>query len=151
MPAVAPDGDVVVASLSGRVARLSPEGAERWSVELGDRAYASPLLTRDVVIVGSDAKKVLALTAGNGRKRWELDVDGEADTAPADTPDGDIVVAAGPILYRLRADGTVRFRVKVPKKIYGSPAVADDGTVYFGAQDHKLYAVSSAGVVALDA
>jgi len=148
MPALTAEGDVVAASLSGRVARLSPGGVPAWTVELGERVYASPLLLGDAVLLGSDAKRVIALSLATGKKRWELDVDGEADTAPAETPDGGVVVAAGRVLYGLRADGAVRFRLKVPRKIYASPAVADDGAVYFGAQDHQLYAASSRGVVA---
>ncbi len=147
MPALTKEGDVVVASLSGRVARLTPAGTVAWTVELGERVYASPLVLGDAVLLGSDAKRVIALSLATGKKRWELDVDGEADSAPAETPEGGLVVAAGRVLYGLRADGAVLFRLKVPRKIYASPAVADDGTVYVGAQDHRLYAASSRGTV----
>ena len=148
MPAITGAGDVVVASLSGRVARLTADGAVAWTVELGERIYASPLLLGDAVLLGSDAKRVMSLSLAAGKKRWELDVDGEADTAAAETPDGALVIAAGRVLYGLRADGAVRFRLKLPRKIYASPAVADDGTIYVGAQDHRLYAVSPRGTVA---
>ncbi len=147
MPAISREGDVIVASLSGRVARLSPAGAAVWTVELGERIYASPLLIGDSVLLGSDAKRVIALVLATGKKRWELDVDGEADTAAAETPEGGVVIAAGRILYGLRADGAVRFRLKLPRKIYASPTLAEDGTVYVGAQDHRLYAVSPRGAV----
>jgi outer membrane protein assembly factor BamB len=147
MPAISKDGDVIVASLSGRVARISPEGTATWTADLGERIYASPLLLNDAVLLGSDAKRVVALSLTTGKKRWELDVDGEADTAAAETPDGALVIAAGRVLYGLRADGAVRFRLKVPRKIYASPAVADDGTIYVGAQDHRLYAVSPRGTM----
>jgi outer membrane protein assembly factor BamB len=147
MPAISHEGDVIVASLSGRVARLSPQGITAWTADLGERIYASPLLLGDAVILGSDAKRVVALSLATGKKRWELDVDGEADTAAAETPDGALVIAAGRVLYGLRADGAVRFRLKVPRKIYSSPAIADDGTIYVGAQDHHLYAVSPRGTV----
>jgi outer membrane protein assembly factor BamB len=148
MPAISTEGDLVVASLSGRVARLSSHGVPLWTVELGERVYASPLLLGDSVLLGSDAKRVLSLSLATGKRRWELDVDGEADTAAAETPDGALVVAAGRVLYGLRADGAVRFRLKLPRKIYASPTVADDGTIYVGAQDHRLYAVSPRGTVA---
>jgi outer membrane protein assembly factor BamB len=148
MPAITENGDVVVASLSGRVARLSPEGTTKWAVELGERVYASPLLLGETLVVGSDAKRVIALSLASGKKRWELAVEGEADTAAAETPDGALVIAAGRVLYGLRADGAVRYRVTIPRKVYASPAIADDGTVYVGAQDHRLYAISPRGVVA---
>jgi outer membrane protein assembly factor BamB len=147
MPAITKEGDLVVASLSGRVARLSPEGKVAWTADLGERIYSSPLVLGESVVLGSDAKRVVALALATGKTRWQLDVDGECDTAAAETPDGAIVIAAGRVLYGLRADGAVRFRLKLPRKIYASPAIADDGTIYVGAQDKKLYAVSARGAV----
>jgi outer membrane protein assembly factor BamB len=147
MPAISREGDIVVASLSGRVARLSPEGVAVWTAELRERIYASPLLIGDSVVLGSDAKRVVALSLATGKKRWEVDVDGEADTAAAETPEGGLAIAAGRVLYGLRPDGAIRFRLKLPRKVYASPAVAEDGTLYVGAQDHHLYAISAGGTV----
>jgi outer membrane protein assembly factor BamB len=147
MPALTPEGDVLVASLSGKVARLTPAGAVVWTADLGERIYASPLVLHDAALLGSDARRVVALALGTGKTRWQLDVDGEADTAPAEAPDGSIVLAAGRVLYGLHASGAVRFRLKLPRKIYASPAIADDGTIYVGAQDHRLYAVTPQGTV----
>lgn len=145
MPALTEGGDVVVASLSGKVARLTPLGAVVWSADLGERVYASPLITADSVILGSDAKRFVALALGTGKKRWQLDADAEADTAGAEAPSGTVVIAAGRVLFGLRADGAVRFRTKLPRKIYASPAVADDGAIYVGAQDHHLHALGPDG------
>lgn len=147
MPALTAEGDVIVASLSGRVTRLTPRGAVVWSADLGERIYASPLLLGDAVIVGSDARRFVALALTTGKTRWQLDADGEADTAPAEAPGGLLIAAAGRVLFGLRGNGGVRFRLKLPRKIYGAPAVGDDGTVYVGAQDHKLYAVTPEGSV----
>ena len=147
MPAITPEGDVVVASLSGRVTRLSTSGAVMWTAELGERIYASPLLLGDAVLLGSDAHRFVALSLATGKTRWRLDVDGEADTAAAEAPSGAVVVAAGRVLYGVRPDGAVRFRLKLPRKIYASPTIAEDGTIYVGAQDHRLYAVTPEGNV----
>ena len=148
MPAITPDGDIVVASLSGKVARLSPAGAVVWAADLGDRVYASPLILGDAVMVGSDARRFVALALATGKTRWRLDVRGEADTGAADAPDGGVVFAAGRVLHGVRPDGAVRFRLELPRKIYAAPAIADDGTIYVGAQDHRLYAVTPGGAVA---
>jgi outer membrane protein assembly factor BamB len=147
MPAITSEGDVVVASLSGKVARLSPTGGVVWTADLGERVYASPLLLGDAVLLGSDAKRFVGLSLATGKARFRLDVDGEADTSAAETPGGALVFAAGRVLYGIRPDGAVRFRLKLPRKIYGAPTVADDGTVYVGAQDHRLYAITPEGAV----
>jgi len=147
MPAITAEGDVVVATLSGKVARLTPAGAVVWTADLGERIYASPLLLGDAVVLGSDARRFVSLSIATGKTRWQLDADGEADTAPVEGPDGGVTAAAGRVLYGLRGSGGVRFRLKLPRKIYAAPAVGDDGTIYVGAQDHRLYAISPAGTV----
>ncbi|APR84427.1 Serine/threonine protein kinase related protein [Minicystis rosea] len=145
MPAITPEGDVVVASLSGKVTRLTPAGTVVWSADLGERIYASPLLLNDAIVIGSDAKRFVSLSLATGKTRWQLDADAEADTAPAEAPGGLVIAAAGRVLFGLRADGGVRFRLKLPRKIYASPAVADDGTIYVGAQDRRLHAITPDG------
>jgi outer membrane protein assembly factor BamB len=147
MPAITRDGDVIVASLSGKVARLSRAGTPVWTVDLGDRVYSSPLISDDLVLAGSDNHRVTALSLATGKTRWALHVEGEADTGVVETGDGVIIAAAGQSLYGLTRQGAVRFRVKAAKKFYASPAVADDGTIYIGSQDDHLYAISPRGAV----
>jgi len=145
MPAIFPNGDVVVASLSGRLLRLSPEGAVLWKAELGERIYSSPLITDDLIVLGSDADVVTALSAKTGKTRWSLRVDGDGDTGGALGPNRLILIAAGKVLYALRPSGSIAWRFMMKKKVYASPAVAEDGTVYVGSQDDFLYAISPQG------
>jgi len=148
MPAMTPEGDLVVASLSGKITRLTKEGGEVWSQNLGERIYASPLIFGDAVLLGADDRRVRALALATGKPRWQLDVDGDADTGAAEAPDGTLVFAAGRVVYALRPNGSVRFRLKMPRKVYSSPAIADDGTIYVGAQDDHLYAIAPQGAIA---
>jgi outer membrane protein assembly factor BamB len=145
MPAILEGGDLLVASHGGALARLSPSGELRWKTDLGDRVYASPLVIGDRAFVGSDADQVFAVRLDDGRITWRISVGGDADTAPAEAPDGSIVAAAGTWLYVIRPSGSVRTRIRLPSKIFGSPAIAEDGTIYVGSQDDHLYAFSLAG------
>jgi outer membrane protein assembly factor BamB len=83
----------------------------------------------------------------DGVIRFRLQTDSDVDTAAAPTPWGGIVFASGKVLYASRPDGTLLWRFQARRKCYSSPAVADDGTVYLGCQDHFFYAVSPAGKV----
>lgn len=147
MPALFANSDVVVASLSGQVLRVSPEGAIVWKADLGDRIYASPLITEELVVLGSDADRVVALSAKTGKTRWSIDVDGEGDTGAALGAGGSIILAAGKVIYGFRTNGGVLFRFTAKKKVFASPAVAADGTIYVGSQDDHLYAISPAGAL----
>jgi outer membrane protein assembly factor BamB len=145
-PAMLDDGTIVVASLSGKLFGLNDKGELRYSVDLGDRVYGSPLVQNDGVFVGSDAHKFFGLTK-EGNIRFRLDAESDVDTGAAPAPWGGIVFASGRVLYASKPDGTLIWRVQARRKCFSSPAVADDGTVYVGSQDHNLYAITPEGKV----
>ncbi len=138
-------GLVIVASLAGKVAAVTLDGKERWSRDLGERIYGAPLAQGERVRVGVDRGKMITLDAATGQVRATLDVDGDADTAPAPTPDGGFVFAAGRVAYGARADSTVRWRYKHRRKLYAAPAVGADGTSYFSAQGGAVLALGPEG------
>ncbi|HKQ68045.1 MAG TPA: PQQ-binding-like beta-propeller repeat protein [Polyangiaceae bacterium] len=145
-PVVLGDGRIVVASLVGKLFYLSEQGKLAYSVDLGDRIYATPLVHPDGIFIGSDSHKFFALTPG-GSVRFQLDAHNDVDTGAALTPWGGIVFTSGKMLYASKPDGTVLWRVKAKRKCYSSPAIGDDGTVYFGSQDDHVYAVTPDGKV----
>lgn len=139
-PAVS-SGQIVVASLSGRVVALSLAGNPRWQTELGERIYGSPLVLGERIYLGVDKGHFVTLDAATGQVRARLDVDGDADTGAVPLADGGLAFAAGSTLYVLRADGAVRTRYKLRRKIYSSPALGRDGALFFGSQDDHLTAL----------
>jgi outer membrane protein assembly factor BamB len=145
-PAVLEDGTIVVASLGGKLFGLGANGELRYSVDLGERVYAAPLVQNDAVFVGSDAHKFFGLSK-EGAIRFRLDADGDVDTGASPTPWGGIVFASGKVVYAAKPDGTVLWRVQARRKCYSSPAVGTDGTVFVGSQDHHFYAITSEGKV----
>lgn len=145
-PAVLEDGTILVASLGGKLFALTETGKLRFSVDLDDRIYASPLVWGDGIFIGSDAHKFFGITR-EGVIRFRLDANGDVDTGAVPTPWGGIVFASGRVLHAVKPDGTLIWRVQARRKCYSSPAVADDGTVYVGSQDHHLYAVAPEGKV----
>jgi outer membrane protein assembly factor BamB len=145
-----PDERVLyVASLAGTLSALGrSDGAVLWSLPLGDRAYATPCVADDgTIYVGSDAKKLFAV-APSGKVKWTLETEGDADSAPVATADGSVIVAGGRMVYGVNPFGQVRWRFAAKRKVFSSPAIAPGGRVIFGAQDHHVYALSSAGGLA---
>jgi outer membrane protein assembly factor BamB len=145
-PAVLPNGNVVVGTLGGKVFAVRPDGTTAFSTSLGDRIYASALVIGQRIFLGSDDDRFVGLSAAGGT-RWTLLTDGEADTAATPTSDHGITFTAGNILYFIREDGTVVWRVRAKRKMYSAPAVGADGTVFVGAQDNRLYAIRRVGTV----
>jgi outer membrane protein assembly factor BamB len=135
-----------VATLAGELVALDRvDGSRRWTVPLGDRAYATPLVHDDgTVFAASDAKKLLAVRP-DGRVLFRLDLDGEADTAPVFSKEGNVVLAAGRRVYAVRPRGDVVWQYLAGGKIYTSPAVTEDGVVIVGAQDDRVHAIDTKG------
>jgi len=135
-----------VASLGGKLAALArADGAPRWELDLGDRMYATPCVAADgTIIVGTDASKLLSLSP-EGKVRWSLQTDGDADTGPVITDDGSIVFAAGRMVYSVTPLGYVKWRFAAKRKVFTAPAIGPRGQVYFGSQDHRAYALAPDG------
>jgi outer membrane protein assembly factor BamB len=147
---VSPDESTLyVATLGGQLHALSrTDGSRRWSVPLGDRVYATPLVHDDgTIYVGSDDKKLAAISKTGGTI-WKLETEGEVDTAPVFGKDGNIVFAAGIHVCSVRRGGDLAWRFAARKKVFTAPAITDDGLAIVGSQDHRVYAVAAGGAVA---
>lgn len=143
------ESTLYVATLGGSILALSrADGSQRWSVALGDRAYATPLVHDDgTIYVGTDAKKLFALSP-KGETLFRLETDGEADTGPTFDKDGAVVFAAGKNVYCARKSGELAWRFAAKGKVFTAPAITDDGLVIVGSQDDHVYALAAGGVLA---
>jgi outer membrane protein assembly factor BamB len=147
--ATSPDESTLyVASFGGSLLALArADGSEKWSVALGDRMYATPCVARDgSIYVGSDAKHELGISP-EGKVKWTLDTEGEADTGAALALDGTVVFAAGRTVYAVTPFGQIQWRFAAKRKVFTAPAMASDGRVFFGSQDHRAYGLTARGVM----
>jgi outer membrane protein assembly factor BamB len=137
-----------VASLGGSLSALArADGVERWTLSLGDRAYATPCVARDgTIYVGSDSKKLVAVSP-EGKVKWSLLTEGDADTGPVVAGDDVVVFAAGRTVYAVTPFGHVKWRFAAKRKVFTSPAIGRSGRVFFGSQDHHAYAISGEGAL----
>ena len=136
------------ATLGGKLVALARDGRVLFTVDLAGRAYSAPCVGDDgTIYVGSDAHKFHAITP-TGAVKWALDTEEDADTGAVFAPDGTLVFAAGRNVFAVRPGGDVAWRFRARGKVFTSPAVGDDGTVYFGAQDHHAYALTRTGALA---
>ncbi len=81
---------------------------------------------------------------------WSRDVGGPVESQVVTSPDEQtlyVTSLGGSLSALARADGSVKWTVPLGDRAYGTPSVADDGTVYAGSDAKKLVAVSPEGKV----
>ncbi|HEX9894736.1 MAG TPA: PQQ-binding-like beta-propeller repeat protein, partial [Gemmatimonadales bacterium] len=167
-PAVA--GDVVViGARDGRFNGLNARtGEPLWSVETGtdlplpwghesgDRFTSSPAIVNDLAVVAAGDGVVRALEWRTGRERWHTETGTRLRSSPA-VADGRVFIggvdgrlyafdlASGTRLWAFATEGATLQSEHYGfdrRTIQSSPAV-QRGTVYVGARDGFLYAVSA--------
>lgn len=145
------DGTIYVGSRDRHVYALSSSGGSViWRRDLGGDVYSSPALHTDAggrerLYVGSDANFFFVLDAADGEVLVHLRTEGDLDTGIVVADDGTAYFGAGQELWAVAPDGRVRFRFRARDKIFSSPSLDDDGTVYVGSQDDRLYALTAEG------
>jgi len=171
-PAVASDGTILVGangnfgefSDPGRAAlfAINPDGTLKWRyiLEGADFVFSSPAIDSEGTIyiggetsTGGDLSFVYAINA-DGTLKWKYEISGgrPVRSSPAVDVDGTVYVAtkisgtAEAELLALNPDGTLRWSYSVEQAdIYCSPAVGENGLIYFGAENGIFYALNPDG------
>jgi outer membrane protein assembly factor BamB len=155
--AVAPDGTVYTASFDNYLYAVGPDGREIWSYDAKGKIWTSPAIAPDgTIYFGSDADRFIALDP-SGKERWIFSTEqhpqkGEkpeagrydVDTSAAIAADGTIVFGCNTALLALKPSGDVRWVYYAGSrraKIFSSPALGHDGTIYFGTQGRLFFAL----------
>jgi outer membrane protein assembly factor BamB len=139
------EGNLYVGSHDHFLYALTSGGELRWKQDLGDQIYGTPYVDEaGNVYVGSDADSVFSFTSA-GTLRWKLLMRGDADTGIMPLPNGDLVTAAGRDVWSFTRDGRAVWRFEAQGKIFATPAIDTDGSIYVGSQDDAFYALAPDG------
>lgn len=166
-PVIGKDGTVYFAAHNMALAAYDPsDGTVRWTwpITWPDFVFASPAIGADGTIYVATDDGVLRAVTPAGAIAWEFDVRsvgfvGSLRSSPAVGADGSLYFGSSqgtslPTFFSLTADGGLRWMF-VPDDIppdlpishcdiYSSPALGADGTVYFGHEFGRVYALDAA-------
>ena len=139
------------------------DGHTLWSRELGvnDHVFASPAIGTDGAIVIATNPGVVYAVSANGDILWSFDTNSfgyscTMRSSPAIDEDGTIYLGTNSgnpssIFIALNPDGSLKWTFEpsdlpsnVPSShfdIYSSPAIGSDGTLYFGNEFGRVYAL----------
>jgi outer membrane protein assembly factor BamB len=147
-PAIANDGTIYVCTFSSIFA-LNPDGTQRWSIDLGAQIRAPAIAADGTIYVANQG--TLDAISPNGTGRFTYYVLGAVEGAPVVGTDGTVFITAStdttPSLVALHPDGTLAWGKSLHGgEVYGTTAVAGDGTVLVTTSMGRLFAFTPAGV-----
>lgn len=116
---------------------------QKWTFKTGAAVESSPAISKDgIIYIGSDDNYLYALDL-SGNLKWKYKTEGKVIASPAIDKNGIIyAVSDNGKLYAFNNAGILQWSVPAAAEtITSSPAIAADGTIYFGG----LHAVNPNG------
>lgn len=142
-PAIAQDGTIYLGGDDGNLYAVNPDASLRWHFSAASRIQSSPAIGPDgTIYFGCNDGQFFALDP-NGQKKWSHQTQGAfLASSPVVSADGTIVVASADKQLRgLNPQGQLLWSIPIDGKVTGSLAMGADGTLYFGCDDFRLYAL----------
>ena len=128
-------------------------GAKRWEFDAGDEVDGAPAIGTDGTVyfaaTGIFVPKVFALDGTTGAKKWEYQRHSGNNAvflgASVIGGDGTLYLTStwgsGTLHAINSTNGTLKWEFNLSAFSYGTPTVADDGTVYIGDESGTFFAV----------
>jgi len=155
-PAIGADGLLYFGSLDGNLYALNPDGTEAWRSPLGQISGMPALGPEGLIYVGvaSPVEEMFYALNRDGTVAWSYHLLGYiVEGSPVVGPDGTAYLAASNpqtgtgSVVALSADGAELWRYDLASRLPFGPALGPDGTLYGGAGDGNLYALSPEGTL----
>ncbi len=150
-PTIGTDGTIYIGSDDGFLYALNPEnGSMIWKCNVGSM-FAAPALDEDGTLYFGVWESAFKAVYPNGTLKWSFDLgshNGVWGSSAAISADGSIYFGTflndgtgGGDLIVLNLNGTEKWRSRIGSSfIWSSPAIAQDGTVYIGADNGYIHA-----------
>ncbi|MFK5892278.1 MAG: PQQ-binding-like beta-propeller repeat protein [Pseudomonadota bacterium] len=117
-------------------------GTYRWDYSIeGLGQNASPVVNGNNNIISSGIMESILLDSP-GNIVWDLGFNYDEST-PAIDSNNNIYFGTASYLYALNSDGTTMWNTTLGGVIRSSPNIANDGTLYVGADNGKMYAIKT--------
>jgi len=143
--AIDSSGNVYFGTLNGVCYAVTRAGNQIWSYQAGNSITSSPALSSNgVVYFASYDHNLYALSTATGAVQWTYPLGAEVRaSSPAIDSNGVIYVGCyDNNVYAINANGTLNRIFATGDLVRSSPVIAG-GSLYFGSNDHKLYAFAT--------
>jgi outer membrane protein assembly factor BamB len=129
----------------------SNTGYEIWRFDFDDEITGGPVID-DEGIIYTGASYLYAVYP-NGTEKWRINIpDGIMVSTPAIDENGVLYVgsiwAMPNFFYAIyKSNGTIKWKYRVGANTWSSPAIGEDGTIYFGNNNDNIYALNPNGTL----
>jgi hypothetical protein len=146
---VGDDGTIYFGDLLGYLHAVNPDGTRKWRKDLIANVITSPAITQEGNIIAANYNGyIYSFNPDNGAENWRFYVQEFTwmPCSPVIDKFGIIYFGANNgWFYALNPDGTPRWSFRALDEFFTSPAIGEDGTIYFCSHSVtficKLYAL----------
>jgi outer membrane protein assembly factor BamB/subtilisin family serine protease len=134
-------GNLYIGTLTGNFYSVNSSGTLRWTYAVGDGITSAPALANGAVYFGGYDANLYALSASSGALQWKFPLGAQVRaSAPAVDANGTVYIGCyDHNVYAVSPAGTLVRTYAADDWIRSSPVIS--GTMmYFGSNDHKVYA-----------
>lgn len=132
-PTVGPDGTVYIATAAGQLFAVGADGSVHWTVQTGPTIKSAAAIGSDGTVYVPSADGNMYAVSPRGQLKWKFEFGAHLGATP-------LVTSATPV-----AGGSAGGANGVGSG--ASPTVGPDGTIYIGANNSNMYAVTPDGGV----
>jgi len=148
-PAIGSDGTIYFGCDDSKLYALNPDGTKKWEYESameGDRINAPPAIGSDGTIYVGGWAGVFYAVNPDGTLKWPCGFFKYLQGSAAIGTNDVIYMPKYAGIQALDSDGARKWNFYIGiDSVFSSPAIDSDGNIYFGANNHKFYAVDSEG------
>jgi outer membrane protein assembly factor BamB/subtilisin family serine protease len=137
-------GNVYFGTLTGNFYSLTPSGSLRWTFAIGDGETSAPALANGSVYFGGYDGNLYSLSAASGALQWKFTMGAQVRaSAPAVDSNGTIYIGCYDHLMYAVSQGGALVRTYASDDWIRSSPVLSGLMLYFGSNDHKVYAFNN--------
>jgi outer membrane protein assembly factor BamB len=135
---------IIAATSDGNLVSMNHAGAQIWNIRLGGGIDATPSVSDGKIYVVTKNEILYSVDVETGKILWTAKTGGALvfGASPCVVDRNIIVAASNGKVLSFSPDGKDLWVTDIGSGIYSSPTVSD-GIIYVGADDQKLYAISS--------
>ena len=101
---------------------------------------SSPGLMKNIIVVGDQNGKLIALSANDGKEKWSYQTNGSIFSSPDFSKRSIVFGSSDGNVYCLSQTGKLIWKKQTGASVLGCPIISGD-TIFIGSSDHSFYAL----------